>query len=72
MFSILLFKRTYFHLINLKRKQALLESNLPAIRLMVMIINAAGNIFSTLLFNINQRPHGLKKLIRSVHLTTPF
>ena len=31
-------KRTYFRLINLKRKQALLESNLSAIRLMTMII----------------------------------
>jgi hypothetical protein len=38
---LILFKRTYFYLINLKRKRALLESNPPAIRLMTMIIEAA-------------------------------
>ena len=33
---LILFKRAYFYLINLKRKRALLESNLPAIRLMLI------------------------------------
>jgi hypothetical protein len=37
---LIIFKRTYFYIINLKRKRALLESNLPAIGLMAMIIAA--------------------------------